>query len=201
MYKVFVNDKPIIITSSSKNENNFPVYFFKNCVFDELIHKLKNNNIDGINLFSTNIEKDWTAFLKNFDVVKAAGGLVTNDKKEYLFIFRHNVWDLPKGHIEKGESTKIAAIREVEEECGITNLSILQKLTITYHVYNQNGIKLKETHWFLMHSDDTTPLTPQTEEGITQVVFKNDHETEEAFKNTYANIKLVFEAYSKISNS
>jgi len=195
MYKVFINDKPIIITSSTKKENNFPVYVFKNTVFDEIFHKLKNDTIMGINLYSTDLENDWNLFLKNFDVVKAAGGLVTNPKNEVLFIYRNNVWDLPKGHIEKNESIENAAIREVEEECGIEKLSIIQKLITTYHIYFLNGIKLKETHWFLMHSDDSKKLIPQLEEGITEVAFKSDNEIEMVFKNTYSNIKLVYESY------
>ena len=35
-------------------------------------------------------------------------------------------------------------------------------------------------------------LIPQTEEGIEKVEFKNSKKTEEALKNTYENIKLLF---------
>ena len=100
--------------------------------------------------------------------------MVINPNKKVLFIYRNNVWDLPKGHIEKNESTESAAVREVEEECGIENSTIIQKLIITYHIYFLDGIKLKETHWFLMHSDDSNNLIPQLEEGITEVALK-DH--------------------------
>jgi len=198
MYKVFVNEKPIIITSSTKKENNFLVYPFKNTVIDEVIHKLKNEEIEGVNLYSTDLENDWGLFLKNFDVIKAAGGLVINPNKKVLLIYRNNVWDLPKGHIEKNESTENAAVREVEEECGIEKLSIIQKLITTYHIYFLDGIKLKETHWFLMYSDDSNNLIPQLEEGITAVVFKNNNEIKMAFKNTYPNIKMVYESYLNI---
>jgi len=198
MYKVFINDKPIIITSSTKKENNFLVYFFKNTMIDEVIQELKNEEIEGVNLYSTDLENDWKLFLKNFDVIKAAGGLVINPNKKVLFIYRNNVWDLPKGHIEKNESTESAAVREVEEECGIENSTIIQKLIITYHIYFLDGIKLKETHWFLMHSDDSKNLIPQLEEGITEVAFKNNDEIEMAFKNTYPNIKMVYESYLNI---
>jgi 8-oxo-dGTP pyrophosphatase MutT (NUDIX family) len=197
MYKVFVNDKPIIITSSLKKENNFPVYNFHNIVFDEILHKLKTETITGINLYSSDLKNDWLVFLKNMEVIPAAGGLVLNPKKEVLFIFRNNFWDLPKGKIEKGESIETAAIREVEEECGIFNLSIIKKLIITYHIYFYKGLKLKETHWFLMNSDFDKQLVPQTEEGITAVCFKNDTETHEVLKDTFENIKLVYEAYQK----
>jgi len=200
MYKVFINDKPIIITSSSKKENNFPLYLFKNIIFDEIIYKLQNETIKGINLYSIDLENDWNYFLKNLKVVPAAGGLVLNNKKEVLFIYRNNIWDLPKGRIEKNESIETAAVREVEEECGIFNLSIEKKLLVTYHIYFQNGIRLKETHWFLMNSDYDKELTPQLEEGITKVVFKDEHQTKKALENTYANIKLVYDTYLESAN-
>ncbi len=197
MYKVFVNDSPIILTSSLENANNFPTYLFTDIIFEDVLKKLDKKSIKGINLISKNLEKDWTSFLKNLRVVPAAGGLVLNGKKQTLFIYRNNVWDLPKGRIEKGESIKTAAIREVEEECGIFNITIKQKLTTTYHIYFQNGIKLKETPWFLMHSNYSKPLKPQLEEGITEVVFKNEIEVLEALKNTYANIKIVYDTFKE----
>ena len=197
MYKVFVNDKPIIVTSSSKKENNFPIYILKNIVIDELIYKLRNEKIKGINLYSTDLENEWPLFLNKFDIVSAAGGLVLNPKKEVLFIYRNDKWDLPKGRIEKGETVETAAIREVEEECGIYNLKIIKPLLTTYHVYFQNGTKLKETFWFLMNSDYSKVLKPQLEEGITEVVFKTDTETHVALKNSYGNIKLVYDTYKE----
>lgn len=197
MYKVFVNDTLIIITSSTKKENNFPFYPFKNTSFDEILTQIKTKKIKGINLYSTDLESDWELFRKNMSVIPAAGGLVLNQRKEVLFIFRNGVWDLPKGWIEKGETTEIAAIREVEEECGISNLKLVKPLTTTHHIYFHKGVKLKETHWFLMTSDDESKLTPQTEEGITKVKFKKESEIVEIFKNTYENIKLVYDTYKE----
>ncbi len=198
MYKVFVNDTPIIITSSLKKENNFPVYLFEDVLFDEIIYKLKNESVDGINLLSSNLVEDWQVFLQNLKIVRAAGGLVLNLNKEILFIYRNNLWDLPKGRVEKGESIEIAAVREVEEECGIFNLSIEKSITTTYHIYYQNTLCLKETHWFLMTSDYKQALTPQLEEGITKVIFKNKNETEKALQNAYANIKLVYDTFKEM---
>ncbi|QOD62175.1 NUDIX domain-containing protein [Polaribacter haliotis] len=195
MYKVFVNDKPIIITSSQKKENNFPIHILKNTVSFEIVHKLRNRNIKGVNLYTPDLEKGWQEFLNSFKIVSAAGGLVLNDKKEVLFIYRNGIWDLPKGRIEKGEQIEEAAVREVEEECGIFDLKIIKPLLKTYHVYFQEGIKLKETFWFLMSSNYSKELVPQLEEGITKVVFKNDDEILEAFKNTYKNIELVYDTY------
>ena len=197
MYKVFVNDTPIIITSSSKKVNIFPVYPFNDIYVDEIILKLKNKELPGIILYSVDLENDWKSFLTYMTVIPAAGGLVLNPKKEILFIFRNGVWDLPKGWIEKSETTETAAVREVEEECGIANLQITKPLITTYHIYFHKGIKLKQTFWYLMTSDYLEELVPQTEEGITQVVFKNEAETKGALKNTYANIQLVYDTYKE----
>ncbi|KGL64179.1 NUDIX hydrolase [Polaribacter sp. Hel1_85] len=197
MYKVFVNDTPIILTSSSQKENNFPTYLFKNIIFDEIIQKLKNKELLGVYLHSTDLENDWQSFLTNLEVIPAAGGLVLNPKKEVLFIFRNGVWDLPKGWLEKGETIETAAIREVEEECGIFNLKLIKPLETTYHIYFHKGIKLKQTYWFLMTSDYQKKLIPQIEEGITEVVFKNEIETIDALRNSYENIKLVYDTYKE----
>ncbi|MGJ8744759.1 NUDIX hydrolase [Polaribacter sp.] len=198
MYNVFVNDTPIIITSSLKKINNFPVYLLKDVVIEEIVYKLQHEKINGIILFSDNLEKDWVYFLKNFKVIAAAGGLVLNANEDILFIFRNGIWDLPKGRIEKGEAIETAAIREVEEECGIANLTIIQPLITTYHIFFQNGMKLKKTYWFLMTSDYDKKLTPQTEEGITKVAFKNEVDVTKALKNTYGNIKIVYNTYKEL---
>ncbi len=198
MYKVFVNDTPIIITSSSKNENNFPMYPFNDISFDDILELLNNKNIEGIVLYSTDLKQDWSSFTKKMKVIPAAGGLVLNQKKEALFIYRNGIWDLPKGWIEKGESIENAAIREVEEECGIYDLSIVEKLLTTYHIYFHKGLKLKETHWFLMTSNYKKELKPQLEEGITEVCFKDKSQIKEAMQNTYANIKLVYDTYKEL---
>ncbi|TYP96460.1 NUDIX domain-containing protein [Tenacibaculum adriaticum] len=196
MYKVFVNDKPIILTSSLKKEENFPVFIFKNILVDEIIYRLKGGKLKGVYLFSTNLEEDWQQFCNNFKLITAAGGLVVNSKKEILFIYRGEKWDLPKGRIEVGESIEDTAVREVEEECGIDHLKLHQFLLKTYHIFYQGSeIRLKQTYWYLMYSNYTGKLTPQLEEGITEVVFKNEVEIKEVFKNTYANIILVYEAY------
>lgn len=196
MYKVFVNDKPIILTDSLKKNNNFPVFLFKDLVLDELIYRLKKGSIKGANLFAPNLEQSWNAFKQNFKVIKAGGGLVLNDEKEALFIFRGGKWDLPKGRIEQGENIEETAVREVEEECGISDVFIDSFLITTYHLFFQNGEnRLKETHWYLMNTTYKGTLTPQLEEGITEVVFKNQPESEKALEDTYANIILVYKEH------
>ncbi len=199
MYKVFINDKPIILTSSYQNEEDFTVQLFRETVVDEIIYRLKNESLEGIILFSDQLEKDWNTFQKSFKVVRAGGGLVLNMNKDILFIYRNDKWDLPKGRIEKGESIETTAIREVEEECGIDGLQILQKLVTTFHIYFQDQYCLKETHWFLMESDYSGPLTPQLEEGITKVAFIPQHDVENIIQQSYKNIDLTYNIYKNLN--
>ena len=107
------------------------------------------------------------------------------------------MWDLPKGCVEKGETIKSAAIREVKEECGIIDLNLIKPLTTTYHIYFQKELILKETFWFIMTSEDDGKLIPQIEEGITKVAFKNRAASMSALKNSYSNIKIVYDIFKE----
>lgn len=77
------------------------------------------------------------SFFIQFNKIKTAGGLVYHPQSDsYLWIKRLGLWDLPKGKIEQGESSKDAAIREIIEECGLTGkLSLKYRICSTYHVY------------------------------------------------------------------
>ncbi|MDP2069178.1 MAG: NUDIX domain-containing protein [Lutibacter sp.] len=193
MYKVFVNDCPIILTDNKKNAINPNLVHFETVKADEIVEQIFQQKLTRITLFCENLEESWIKFQSNFKNQKAAGGKVLNASNEVLFIYRFNKWDLPKGKLDNGESVSECALREVEEECGIKNLQIIKPLETTYHIYKEKGKTiLKTTYWFLMQSDFDGDLTPQLEEGIEQVVFKNEDEVEIALKNTYENIKLLF---------
>ena len=110
----------------------------------------------------------------HFKGIKAAGGLVINSNKEVLLIKRLGKWDLPKGKLESGESHRNAAIREVEEECGINGVSITQPLNTTFHIYNLNQTwVLKTCYWFAMTYHNHETLSPQIEEDITEAKWVN----------------------------
>jgi 8-oxo-dGTP pyrophosphatase MutT (NUDIX family) len=130
-------------------------------------------------------------------VCKAGGGLVFNKNGDVLFIFRNGKWDLPKGGIEREEEIADTAMREVEEETGVDKLEITRKLQKTYHIFKRNGkYKLKITHWFEMQTNfEGTPI-PQSNEGIEKAVWLNPEQIKEALKNSYENIKLLFEEES-----
>jgi 8-oxo-dGTP pyrophosphatase MutT (NUDIX family) len=131
---------------------------------------------------------------KTVKLVEAAGGLVQHEDGNHLFIYRNEKWDLPKGKIEKGEKTKVAAVREVEEECGIKVAKLEDKICKTYHMYIYKGvIVLKKTHWYLMRHKGKAKLVPQTEEGITAVRFFNREQVAAIVSNTFPSIMDVLE--------
>ena len=127
-----------------------------------------------------------------FRVVEAAGGLVQNGKGEFLFIFRNGKWDLPKGKLEPKEKNDSAAIREVSEETGITNIKLNAHITDTYHTYRLgNATILKNTHWFKMQYDGNEPLIPQESEDISIAKWVSKDNLTEVLKNTYDTIREV----------
>jgi 8-oxo-dGTP pyrophosphatase MutT (NUDIX family) len=194
MYKVFVNDKPLFLTNQIFKETDFQLFLLESVDFKQLIVKYFQNKIQKAYLYHPD-EKEIMKVLKTkIPVNKAGGGLVYNKNGEVLFIFRNGKWDLPKGGTDKGEEIEDTAMREVEEETGVNGLSISKKLQKTYHIFKRNGVyKLKITHWFEMHSNyDGIPIG-QAEEGIDKVEWKNPEQIKEALKNSYENIKLLFE--------
>ena len=141
------------------------------------------------------VEENWNDFCSRFTLIEAAGGLVSNQENKVLMIFRNGKWDLPKGKLELGESIESCAIREVEEECGVSGLEICNKLLDTFHTYDLQGEKiLKKTYWYKMSCSFSGDLIPQTEEGITEVCWVDMESVKDKLSNSYSNIKDVFES-------
>lgn len=194
MYKVFVNDKPLFLTNKIVKETDFQLFLLESVDIKQVIVKMFQNKISKAFLYYPDEKEIMKKLKAKIPVVKAGGGLVYNKKGEVLFIFRNGKWDLPKGGIEKREEIEETAIREVEEETGVTGLKIVQKLQKTYHVFKRNGrYKLKVTHWFEMKTNFEGIMQGQIEEGIEKVAWLKPDEVKEALKNSYENIKLLFE--------
>ncbi|WP_442267012.1 NUDIX hydrolase [Tenacibaculum sp. ZS6-P6] len=201
MYKVFVNDRPIIFTSSLKNEENYSLLKIKDIVISNIIKQVKTGKLKGIYLYSENLERDWEQFCDSYNMINAGGGLVYNDNNELLFIYRARKWDLPKGRVHGNEDVKETAIREVEEECGISDVEIKKFLLNTYHFYyHERKLRLKKIYWYLMYSNYSGKLTPLFEEGIKKVKFKNSTQVKAALQNTYANVRSVLDKHYKLQN-
>ena len=165
-------------------------------LFENTLDKIKNwlENSEE-NLYIDDIDNDiLAAVIKEiFHFAPAAGGLVLINKS-IAAIERNGRVDLPKGHIEKNEPADIAAMREVNEETAISNLSIIKQLPSSHHCYLLNGQwTLKKTSWFLMKSDDEFMPKPQEEEGISKVFLLNKDNVNYFLENTYPSIRLALE--------
>ncbi|MBK8699708.1 MAG: NUDIX domain-containing protein [Saprospiraceae bacterium] len=145
---------------------------------------------------------DFQELLKDFNslftVNEAAGGFVENDQGKFLFIFRRGFWDLPKGKIEKKETKKEAAIREVIEETGINEVEIIKKLCITHHTFrNRLGTRIiKKSHWYHMKTKNQV-LVPQSSEDIEKAIWSEIPDFIKHYKPIYGNIRDVIHAFEQ----
>jgi len=193
MYKIFVGDIPIILSTKDYIAEDYFSAPIKECDLKKIIKKIKKENLKKVHLYHPKEHKLLKHFKKQIKPLTAGGGLVYNTNNEVLFIFRKGKWDLPKGHTKKNESIERSAIREVEEETGVKNLEIVNTLPTTYHIMKRKGkYRLKETFWFEMKTDYKGELKPQEEEDITKVEWKNLEESREALQNSFENIKMLF---------
>ena len=133
-------------------------------------------------------EAEWEHFSRDFTLIHAAGGIVSDGNGDILMIHRLGCWDFPKGKVEDGEDWETAALREVEEETGLHDITLAEPLPNTYHTYQLRGTPiLKITHWYAMNAPQQ-PLTPQTEEDITQAVWVPQTEVSDRLQKSYASL-------------
>jgi 8-oxo-dGTP pyrophosphatase MutT (NUDIX family) len=173
MYKVHFENRFIMISDEPDRIQKYGLFhkFYSTSELYKLISEFQSDrSIQSINVYGPNIKHIWRIFRIYFTEVGAAGGLVRHDSGRYLFIEKKGKLDLPKGHIESGEEPEACALREVHEECGISDHSIIKSLEPSYHTYSWEGISyLKKTSWFLMKYEGAMLTEPQIAEGITKV--------------------------------
>ena len=193
MYKIYINQNVLVISQL----DNFS---------QEVLHNVTNNSESAVltiskeeiiniigqkNIICANPTAVFNQLKQQFTLINAAGGLVKNSQSEYLFIFRRGKWDLPKGKLDEGEDFETAAIREVQEECGISHIELGDLYHLSYHIYEENNDWiLKQTNWYLMKSEEKN-LIPQLEEGITQTAWLPTSQFEKVRENTYASIDEI----------
>ena len=136
----------------------------------------------------------WHWFRELFSCRDAAGGLVANSQRELLLIFRRGRWDLPKGHVDPGETIVETALREVMEECGIPRPVLREALPASRHIYREKGENiLKTTYWYLMYLNNKPALVPQTEEGIQQARWLAPQELPDIRNNLWDSLKEILD--------
>jgi len=193
MYKVFVNERPLILTDKIVTEGDGEYFMMNGDQVLAAVKALRKKKLPKAYVYHPNREEILNKFTEYVPRVVAAGGVVTNESGK-LFIYRNEKWDLPKGVCKKKESLMECAIREVEEETGVQNLTIENFLRTTYHIFKRKGkLRLKEVHWYAMKTDYDGELVGEETEGIEKVKWKGPKKIRLALENSYINIRILFE--------
>lgn len=202
--KIYFDEKPVYLCDELTPELNEILHHPDAVFIDELstpainslLHEIKKDDFHAGVILDEDFEKLRKDFFRHFTAIEAAGGIVQNDKKELLFIYRLEKWDLPKGKVEKNEAIEVAAAREIEEETGLKEIVLKKKIGETYHTYNAYGKHyLKTTHWFYFTGDSQQQLQPQVEENITLIKWIKTKDIKTPMQNTYGSIKDIMHRF------
>ena len=190
MRKIYFNSNVVTITTNSLDTNDADVVYSNPIDITKVLQNLENNK--SLAIIGENIEEIYSEFCSFFRQVDAAGGVVMRNDGYFLMMHRNGKWDLPKGHREIGEEIEQCALREVEEECGVSELTLVKPITVTEHIYPLKGEwVLKSTYWYQMMSKDIRNMTPQIEEGIDELRWVSKQDAELLLKNSYSTIRDV----------
>ena len=198
MHKIYFEKRCMIICPPEEQAMADPNAILFNIGSSADIHALVemmevSDSLYRVYIPTDNVESTYRMICAEFREVNAGGGLVANRRGDYLLISRNGLWDLPKGHQDPGEDIRVTALREVQEETGIDQLQLRDRICITDHCYRRDGIwHLKHTWWYDMLYTDPTDLTPQREEDITKASWVAKSSLPPFLRNTYPSILEVF---------
>ncbi len=198
MHKIYFERRLIIICSPGEqalsDPNAVEFHFGEDVSIRALVAMFEaSQSLSRIYIPTDNTEWMYRRVCAEFREVDAAGGLVSNQRGDYLLIQRSGLWDLPKGHREADEDIRETALREVQEETGVDQLELRDLICVTDHCYLRGGVwHLKHTWWYDMLYTDPVNLTPQREEDITRAAWVARSSLPPYLKNTYPSIQEVF---------
>lgn len=135
------------------------------------------------------------------DAVSCGGVVIHNGKILLLYKNqngRYMGWVMPKGTVEKGETYKQTALREVKEEAGV-DAKIIKYIGKTQYTFRgTNDIVNKTVHWYLM-TTNSYDCKPQAEEFFTDVGYYKQHEAYYLLK-FHDEKQIMRQAYSEYNN-
>jgi len=197
MYKIFHENKTLVFPKIEGNSLKFDATlqeserYEADLLCDFLPEWLEDRDPGDTFIHEVGENAVAAALKETFRWAPAAGGIVVDDGR-FVSIVRHDIPDLPKGHIERGETPEAAALREVEEETGIGKLHIIRELPSTWHCYlEREEWRLKRTYWYLMTTDEAVRPKPQSEEGNTEIKLIGNEGVEAFLKNTFRSISEI----------
>ncbi|PWV49004.1 NUDIX hydrolase [Chitinophaga sp. S165] len=195
---IYLNERPLVITATHQG---IPAEFKDAVLYTEpdaaTIESVLQALETGKSEAAIFIHPDTEALVETvkgyFNVLVAAGGLITNPEEEVLLMFRRGKWDLPKGKQDEGENLEAAAVREVAEETGLHTIALEHKIGETFHFYTYKEKRiLKHTYWYKMKFTGTELTIPQIEEDIIDIQWVKPEHLGKYLKFSYQNIVDVF---------
>ncbi|MCB0568114.1 MAG: NUDIX domain-containing protein [Phaeodactylibacter sp.] len=203
MYKIYINGTPLFLAhtsetggapSSATEAMAAPYHGNPRMLLNYIDMLEKNPRFGSLTLYCEAPEQLFNDFSSLYRIVEAAGGVVYNAEGQALLIYRRGYWDLPKGKVDKGESHEAAALREVEEETGLSALELGPFIGLTYHTYHDNKGRrvLKPTYWYRMFTTQTV-LVPQAEEDIEKAEWWDARSFLGSGAEVYGNIRTLLE--------
>ena len=170
IYKVFDSKSEIIFSPKKSITNSLNINHLSE------VSVFNKNSKFHFNHLTSDPLKSIQNWYSDYSFIEASGGVVKMNSK-YLWIYRNGIWDLPKGKLEKLEDFETAAVREVQEECGLD----LKKI-------------IKRTNWYEMTYSGSDNVSPQIEEGIERVEWLSLDESIEKSNTSFKSIKEVWKS-------
>ena len=198
MHKIYFENRCIIICDpmdDSLSDSNAVIFHPGKRIDIATFAKMfeLTDSLSKIYIPAEDTEAVYWSLCAEFKEVNAAGGLVVNRRGDYLLIKRNDKWDLPKGHQDPGEDIEVTALREVEEETGVSDLELGELICVTDHCYLRDGIwHLKHTWWYAMLYTAPLDLIPQREEDISKAAWVAKSSLPPFLNHTYPSILEVF---------
>lgn len=191
---VYFTDKKVAFLSAQEPAEEFDAVITADEQFSttKVIHFLETCN--RIAVLSSQPQEAFQRFAAGFVPVEAAGGAVFAPNGRLLTMQRRGRCDLPKGHVERGESPETCAVREVYEETGVS-ARIAEHLCDTWHAYDLYGRwELKCTHWYAMTAEADEGTVPQTEEDIESAEWTSPQQLDALLEESYPTIRCVVDS-------
>ncbi|GAA3927102.1 NUDIX domain-containing protein [Chitinophaga oryziterrae] len=196
---IYLNERPLVIVPTHQaipNKYKDAVLYTlpDQVTIESTLQALETDKLPAAIFINPDTDAMLDTVKSYFNILVAAGGLITNQEEEILLMFRRGKWDLPKGKQDEGENLEACALREVEEETGLHSITLEHKITETLHFYTYKEKKiLKHTYWYKMKFTGTELTIPQIEEDIVDIQWVKPENLSKYLKFSYQNITDVFE--------